>query len=84
MQGKISGPIFLNCTDGRSCCTDSCIQEVLRFGFHLKSSFWYKNSASDSNLNVVDEIKMHGSAQGSCQTLRLQGLLLSLANSRIF
>ena len=62
MQGQISGLISLNCMSERSCYTDRCIQEVLRFALHLKSSFWYKNSASDSNLNVVHQIRMHGSA----------------------
>ena len=83
-QGKISGLISLNCTDERTCYTDRCIQEVLRFALHLKSSFWYKSPASDSSLNVVGEIRMHISDHRSCRTLRLQGLLLSLANARIF
>ena len=42
----------------------------------------YKNSAPNSNLNAVGEIRMQGSAHGSCRTLRLQ--TLSLANARIF
>ena len=42
----------------------------------------YKNSASDSNLNAVGEIRMQGSAHGSCRTWHLQ--TLSLANARIF
>ena len=76
--------ISLNCTDERSCYTDRCIQEVLRFALHLKSSFPYKNPASDSSLNVAGEIRMHISAHGSCQTLHLHGLSLNLANARIF
>ena len=84
-KGEISGLISLNCKDERSSYTDRCIQEVLMFALHLKSSFQYKNSASDSNLNVVGEIRMHGSAHHeSCRTLRLQGLPSSLANARIF
>ena len=83
-QGKISGFISLNCVDKRSCYKDRCIQKILRFALHLKCSFQYKNSGSDSNLNVVSEVKMHGSADGSCQTLCLQGLPLSLANAIIF
>ena len=42
MQGKISGLVSLNCTDERSCYTDRCIKEVLRFVLHLKGSFQYK------------------------------------------
>ena len=49
MQGKVSGLISLNCVDEKSCYMDRCIQKVLRFALHLKSSFGYKNSASDSN-----------------------------------
>ena len=83
-QGKISGLISLNCADEKSCYTDRCIQEVLRFALHLKSSFRYKNPALNSSLNVVGEIRMHVSAHGSCRTLCLQGLPLSLAVARIF
>ena len=83
-QGKISFLISLKCADERSCYTDRCIQEVLRFSLHLKSKLQYKNPASDSSLNLVGEIRMHVSSHGSCQTLRWQGLPLSLANARIF
>ena len=70
MESKISGLISFNCVDERSCYIDRCVQKILRFVLHLKSSFQYKNSGSDSNLNVVHEIRMHCSAHGSCQTLR--------------
>ena len=63
MQGKISGLIFLNCTDEKSCTwIDAFRKYILRFALQLKRSFQYKSSASDSSLNAVGEIRMHGSA----------------------